>query len=145
MTHQLRLVLVSCVVLGNLPGFSHAEEPQYEALLAEAEQYYAEGSYAKAREVYAKADALAMPPDEARRIDFRLADCSWRAQAATETSDSTIYNQARAQLESLVEDDQRGRLWAEVQQSLGDFFWARDDFSDWTEAWKHPVSPSATS
>ena len=108
MTYQLRLKLISCVVLSNLPSFLYAEEPQYEALLAEAEQYYTDGSYAKAREVYAKVDVLAMPPDEARWIDFRLADCSWRAQAATETSDSTIYDQGLARRGTAVQGPARG-------------------------------------
>ncbi|HZS04069.1 MAG TPA: alpha-2-macroglobulin family protein [Blastocatellia bacterium] len=114
---------------------------EYERLKAEAEKLYAESSYSKAHELYQKADKRGLSPREARWVDFRLADTQWRAQAATETSDDTKYEQARQQLEALVRDaksdEDRDRVWAEVHQSLGDFWWTRRNSRNWGAAWPH--------
>ncbi|MEK6320111.1 MAG: hypothetical protein AABN33_00365 [Acidobacteriota bacterium] len=118
----------------------HAHQPDYETLKAEAEKYYADASYSKAREVYVKARALTLGRSESRWIEFRLADTLWRAQAATNTADSTKYDEARRQLEVLVRDIQRAedrdRVWAEVYESLGDFWWMRNDSKNWQQGWQ---------
>src|SRR6185312_2019830 len=55
-------------------------------------------------------------------------------------SDSTKLDEARTALERQIRDltreDQRDRIWAEVQESLGDFSWRRND-NNWGEAWPH--------
>ena len=117
----------------------HAQQSDYEALKAGAEKFYADASYSKAREAYVKASGLNLPPAESRWVAFRLADTLWRAQAATNTSDSTKYDEARHQLEALVRDIQRvenrDRVWAEVHESLGDFWWMRNDSKNWQQGW----------
>ncbi len=127
-----------CLVIPVHRVHSQPSNPSYETLKEEAEQYYAEGSFRLAHERYVQADALELPLDEARWVDFRLADTLWRSQAATETADSTRYDQARQRLEALVRDIQRvedhDRVWAEVQESLGDFWWARRDSKNWSTA-----------
>jgi hypothetical protein len=118
-----------------------AQTSEYETLKTEAERLYGEGSYSLAHELYAKAEALDLPPAEARWVDFRMADTLWRSQAGTQTSDATLYEQARQQLENLVRDVQwvedRDRVWAEVQESLGDFWWIRRDSKNWGSAWPY--------
>ena len=61
-----------------------AQQADYAKLKSEAEQFYAAGSYARANELYGKVDKSNLSPVEARWVDFRLADTSWRAQAATQ-------------------------------------------------------------
>src|ERR1700722_19092023 len=121
-------ILALLVFAASLAGLS-AQPSDYAALKANAESLYAEGSYAKAREVYQQAKETAPSPADARWTDFRLADTLWRSTAATETSDNTQSENARRDLEALIRDIQRVEdhdlVWAEVHQSLGDFFWTR--------------------
>ena len=116
------------------------EQAAYEALRTQAEKLYQEGSYAKAREAYLRADALQLPPLEARWVDFRLADTLWRAQAGTQTHDSTDFDRARAELQALIQKiervEDRDLVWAEAQESLGDFWWERQRVQDWGQAWQ---------
>jgi hypothetical protein len=131
------------LILLSLLCFASPQSPQpsYEALKTEAERLYAEASYSQARELYLKARAVKLQPEDARWVEFRLADTLWRAQAATQTADSTKYETAQRQLESLIRERRRAedhdRTWAEAQESLGDFWWARRDAMNWGEAWPH--------
>jgi len=118
-----------------------AQQADYSKLRSEAEQYYASGSYARANEVYGKVDKTAISPAEARWVDFRLADTSWRAQSATETADTTKFEQAQKQLEELIrafdKDDERDLVWAEAHESLADYLWTRRNQMNWGAAWPH--------
>src|ERR1043166_2464079 len=73
-----------------IPAFTfllfHAVAPQsyYLQLRNDAETQYAQGSYARANELYAKVDKSKLNPSEVRWVEFRLADTSSRAQAATQ-------------------------------------------------------------
>ena len=120
---------------------SSAPQPAYTKLKADAERFYGEGSYGLARDLYEKADAMELPPAEARWVDFRLADTTWRAQAATETADETMYDRARQTLEELIRDGERGEgrdlVWAEAHESLGDFWWTRRTSRNWGQASSH--------
>lgn len=120
---------------------SRAYQTEYSQLKAEAEERYAAGSYARAHELYSKAAALELPPAEARWVSFRVADTLWRAQAATNTADTSNYERAQRQLGSLVRDIQRVEdrdlVWAEVHESLGDFWWTRRDSKNWGQALTH--------
>jgi hypothetical protein len=122
-----------------------SQQQTYEALKAEAERLYAEASYSQARELYLKARAVKLQPplrlEDARWVEFRLADTLWRAQAATQTADTTKYETAQRQLESLIRERRRVEdhdlVWAEAQESLGDLWWARRGVKDWGQAWPH--------
>src|SRR6476646_5184153 len=100
-----------------------AQQADYAQLKSEAEQFYAAGSYARANEVYAKVDKTKLAQGEARWVEFRLADTSWRSQAATETSDTTKFEQAQKQLEELIrvndKDDQRDLVWKQQREPGG--------------------------
>ena len=133
--------IISIAALTLLLFNSPAQQPNYPQLKVDAERSYAEGSYARANEIYAGIDKTGLPPAEIRWVDFRLADTSWRAQAATETADTTKFEQAQKQLEELIrtndKEDERDLVWAEAHESLGDFFWTRRDQMNWGGAWPH--------
>ncbi len=117
------------------------QQSDYSQLKADAERSYAQGSYARAHELYSKVQKTGLGPDEARWVDFRLADTSWRAQASTETADTTKYELAQKQLEELIRShekaDDRDLVWAEAHESLGDFSWTRRHQINWGAAWPH--------
>src|SRR5215471_5937211 len=119
--------LLTLLFLLNATG----QQADYSQIKAEAERLYAAGSYAKANEQYARVDKSALPATEARWVAFRLADTSWRAQAATTTSDATKFEQAQKDLEELIrtndKDVDRGLVWAEAHESLADLFWTRSN------------------
>ncbi|HEY2083048.1 MAG TPA: MG2 domain-containing protein, partial [Verrucomicrobiae bacterium] len=114
---------------------------EYETNKSAAEKFYTEGSYAKAHEIYTKVDTSRLPTDDARWVAFRSADTQWRSQAATDNADTTKLDEARNELDKQIRDltreDQHDRVWAEVQESLGDFFWTRRNSNNWGEAWPH--------
>ena len=118
-----------------------AQQADYSKLKSDAEQFYASGSYARANEVYARVEKTGLSPAEARWVEFRLADTSWRAQAATETADTTKFEQAQKQLEELIrtndKDDERDLVWAEAHESVADLFWTRRNQMNWGAAWPH--------
>ena len=72
---------------------------------------------------------------------FRSADTQWRSEAATANADTTKLDEARdaldKQIRDLAREDQHDRVWAEVEESLGDFFWTRRNYNHWDEAWPH--------
>jgi uncharacterized protein YfaS (alpha-2-macroglobulin family) len=118
-----------------------AQQTNYPQIKAEAEQAYAAGSYARANEIYSKLNKAGLPAAEVRWVEFRLADTLWRAQAGTQTSDSTKYEQAQKELEELIrtndKEDDRDLVWVEAEESLADFFWTRRDQMNWGTAWPH--------
>ena len=125
----LLLALLSWPVLP-IPLFipqAVAEPSEYGRLQAEAEARFAERSYAQAHELFARAAALDLPPDERRWVDFRLLDSSWRSAAANPTADSTDLDKARQGLEAFLRDTTAppDRIRAEANESLGDFWWTR--------------------
>jgi uncharacterized protein YfaS (alpha-2-macroglobulin family) len=133
------LVLLITVCLLTVIQTSTAQQPDYHQIKTEAERLYREGSYALAHDAYKKVDTSTLSPIEKRWVEFRLADTTWRSQAATQTSDSTKYEQAQKQLEELIKasEKEEGRdiVWAEARESLGDFFWLRSNNVNWGAAW----------
>src|SRR5829696_2261735 len=118
-----------------------AQQPDYSQLKNDAEAHYAQGSYARANEIYSRVDKSKLNPSEARWVEFRLADTSWRAEAATQTSDTTRLEQAQKQLEELIrvveKETDRDLVWAEAHESLGDLFWTYPGSMQWGSAWPH--------
>ncbi len=132
-------LLTTLLTLLIICASTFAQQNNYEQLKAEAERLYAEHSYARAHELYKQAESLTLPSSEARWVAFRVADTLWRAEAASNTADSTKFDEAREKLERLVRDlkrpEEQDRIWAEVQESLADFSWMRRNFQNWGEAW----------
>jgi alpha-2-macroglobulin len=143
---KLRLIFaLFLVTTGSIfaqPKLSEKVFAEYTTNKAVAETLYAEGSFAKANEIYAKVDITSLrSKQEARWVAFRFADTQWRSQFATETSDTTKIDQARSDLEKLVRDvtreDEHDRVWVEVQESLADFWWTRRHNNNWGQAWPY--------
>jgi hypothetical protein len=118
-----------------------AQQPDYSQLKADAERFYAQGSYAHANELYSKLEKSALAATDTRWVEFRLADTLWRAQAASSTADTTKFELAQKQLEELIrshdKENERDLVWAEAHESLADFFWTRRDQMNWGGAWPH--------
>ena len=116
-----------------------AQQLDYPQLRMEAEAQYAQGSYARANELYSRVDKSKLSATDVRWVEFRLADTTWRAQSATQTSDTSRYEQAQKQLEELIrvvdKEADRDLVWAEAQESLGDSFWIGRNSVNWTSAW----------
>jgi hypothetical protein len=62
----------------------------------------------------------------------------WRSQAATQNPDQTLFEKAYQQLQRQVRDivrpEQQDYLWAETQESIGDYWWASRN-RNWSAAW----------
>jgi len=133
-TFLLRLAF-SCLMLASL--VVRAED--YGITKAKAEALVVEGSYAKAHQLYKTVKTIELSPADARWVAFRLADTSWRALAQSQSSDNSQAEKARQDLEVLVRDirqvKDRDLVWAEVEESLGDFYWTRRDYQNWQAAW----------
>ena len=118
-----------------------AQQVDYPRLKADAERAYSEGSYARANQLYGSVDKSGLPRAEARWVEFRLADTLWRAQAATETADTTKFEEAHKQLAELIriadKEEDRDVIWAEAHESLGDFYWTNRSQMNWSSAWPH--------
>jgi hypothetical protein len=115
-----------------------SQSADYTAGKAIAEKYYTEGSYARAHEVYAKMEVSSLSAEDARWVAFRLADTQWRSAAASANPDSSELDSAHDSLEKqirdLTRDDQHDRIWAEVEESIGDFYWRGANYN-WSMAW----------
>src|SRR2546421_9613748 len=137
MTTRLFIALIFSLAVDALAALP----PEYGQIKTDAEKLYAEGSFALAHDAYAKAGSLDLPIAEERWLKFRLGDTQWRSQAATQSADTTKLDDARKQLEGLIRDISRvedhDRVWAEVQESLADYFWTRRNNNNWSEAWPH--------
>lgn len=90
-----------------------ATSTPYDALKREAEKYFEEKSYSRAHELYEQAGKLALPEDERRWVEFRLADTAWRADGQ---------NRDTSALEEVIRKsgENHDRVWAEANESLGD-------------------------
>jgi uncharacterized protein YfaS (alpha-2-macroglobulin family) len=140
-----RIRILAILLASTAIALSQPTAMDYPANKAVAENFYAEGSYAKANEIYGRVDVSSLSQDEARWVNFRLADTQWRYAAATDNFDTTKLDEARdnfeKQIRDLTREDQHDRVWAEIQESLGDFLWTRhnnyDWYNDWNSAWPH--------
>jgi alpha-2-macroglobulin len=137
----MKTIILSIFAFAFLLLNAVAQQADYSQLKNDAEAQYAQGSYARANEIYSRVDKSKLNPPEARWVEFRLADTSWRAESATQTSDTTRLEQAQKQLEELIrvkdKDTDRDLVWAEAHESLGDFFWVRRGNTNWGGAWPH--------
>jgi uncharacterized protein YfaS (alpha-2-macroglobulin family) len=140
----LKLIFISLFL--SVAGLSDApaapfKEGAYGLLKKQGESYFKKGSFAKAREVYLKAQELELQPQDERWVDFRVADTQWRSQAGTNNPDRSKLEQARRQLQKMIRDrvrtEQQDRIWVEIQESLGDSWWFPRNSRNWSSAWAH--------
>jgi hypothetical protein len=137
----MKTIIISFSIFFFLLLNATAQQPEHSQLRSEAESQYAQGSYARANEIYSRVDQTKLNATEVRWVQFRLADTSWRAQAATQTPDTTRFEHAQKQLGELIrvieKETDRDLVWAEAHESLGDFFWTRRGQMNWGTAWPY--------
>ncbi len=89
----------------------------------------AEGRWAEVRDLFERVDVAALPATERRWAAFCRADARWRAAAGSNRADDGELQAARQALEALVAADahaqERDAVWADAQESLGDWHWRR--------------------
>ena len=135
----MKTIILSVAVFAFLLFNAAAQQSDYLQLKTAAEKEYSQGSFQRAHEIYAQVDKATLTSSERRWVEFRLADTSWRAHVATQSSDNTKMEEARKQLKELSvvdKDTERDLVWAEVQESLGDSFWSRREMN-WAAAWPY--------
>ena len=101
------------------------------ASAAKADRLYEEGSYQLALEQYKKlSERPGLEAGELRRLAFRIADATWRAEVASRRSDWSQTAKAEKRLQELAKEperpEERDQLWAEIQESLGDLWATRE-------------------
>jgi hypothetical protein len=85
----MKTIIFSVAVFTFLLFNAAAQQSDYSQLREAAEKEYSQRSYASAHELYARVDRSKLSATELRLVEFRLADTSWRAETATQTSDTT--------------------------------------------------------
>ncbi|NOY79597.1 MAG: hypothetical protein GXP31_01200 [Kiritimatiellaeota bacterium] len=119
------LVLAMGVFFFPLRSPRAAPRAAYADLQRRAEERIAEKSYARALELYTQAAKLAASPSQKRWCEFRIADTRWRSDVSSRRADRSNLDAARKTLEKMVRDvqtaQQKDRVWAEIEESLGDF------------------------
>lgn len=137
----MKTIILSVAVFAFLLFNATAQQSDYTQQRNAAEIEYQQRSYARAHEIYARVDKSKLAASEIRWVEFRLADTSWRSQAATQTSDNSKFEEAQKQLEELIRtadtDVDRDLVWAEAHESLADMFWIRRNQMNWGIAWPH--------
>jgi uncharacterized protein YfaS (alpha-2-macroglobulin family)/tetratricopeptide (TPR) repeat protein len=138
------ILLAAASVLAATVSMAAAQESpaSFASLKMQAERFYTDKSFARAQEIYSRAMVMSnMTAADARWVFFRNADTLWRSQAATDTADNTRLEQAREWLEQSLRAtkriEDRDQTWAEVQESLADFFWTRRNQQNWGAAWPY--------
>ncbi len=99
--------------------------------MAQAEEWFRQGNFAAAHAAYARIRTNDLPEPERRWVRFRRDDTGWRLRdvatlppAEEAAPDLVILGKADTPAE------QRDRVWAESQESLGDFHLRRRDPDD---------------
>ena len=140
----LKLILITLFLsvagLSDVPAAT-VNEGAYGLLKEQGESFFQKESFAKAHEVYLKAQKLDLSPPDQRWVDFRVADTQWRSQSGTNNPDRSKLEQARTTLQKMIRDqvrsEQQDRLWVEIQESLGDSWWFPRQSRNWSAGWAH--------
>ncbi len=114
------------------------------ALRADADRLFADKSYALALEKYQALNALQLPPAEQAYVEFRVADSQWRNAASSQQADQAVFTASRSVLEKMANalaeaagPERAPRLWAEIEESLGDSWWMNPQARNWSPAWRY--------
>ena len=133
-------LFLSVAGLSDVPAAT-VNEGAYGLLKKQGESYFQKESFAKAHEVYLKAQKLDLSPPDQRWVDFRVADTQWRSYAGTNNPDRSKIEQARNKLKKIIRDrvrtEEQDRIWVEIQESLADSWWFPGNVRNWSAAWAH--------
>ncbi|MGZ8853636.1 MAG: MG2 domain-containing protein, partial [Thermoanaerobaculia bacterium] len=123
----MRQIACAIALLVLLPTAALPPQPAQtlDELKGQAEKSYSEKSFGRAHELYEKVSRLQLPQAEKRWVELRLADTAWRTDAANPVADSTARDAASEELQRLIREarDDHDRVWAEANESLGDYWW----------------------
>ncbi|MEQ1890994.1 MAG: hypothetical protein ABL998_00490, partial [Planctomycetota bacterium] len=113
--------------VGGRPAMTVARQAPTDALWREAEERFAEKSFARAHELYVQWLAGERSGAERPWGEFRREDSSWRAAASSQNPDASEYDRATHELREMSEryerPETRDELYAEICESLGDSYW----------------------
>lgn len=127
------------IIFAAQPVFSNNSD--FEKIKQEAETYFEEESFSRAHELYKKARGMDLPAKDARWVAFRLEDTRWRNASASNNPDRSLVESAQTALQHMVRDvkrkDEQDRIWAEIQESLGDFQWTQNNYRNRGAGWNH--------
>jgi len=122
---------------GEAPAFPPSLQEPTDALWREAEERFAEKSFARAHELYVRWLAGESAESERPWGEFRREDTRWRSAASSENPDSSELDRAAHELRRMLEryerPETRDELYAELCESLGDAAW-RERTQDWSGA-----------
>jgi len=117
------------------------QEVDFAGVKARAERHLAQGSFELALRTLRELEGQDFPAAERRWVDFHVADARWRSAAASENPDASELDAASQALRELAgaatRAEDEGELWAEIQESLGDFHWTRRSSANWHAGWPH--------
>lgn len=141
MTRKIALVtLIGMLLLSTAVAFP-PQGSDYEAIRAEGEREYAEKSFGRAHAAYERAAKLKLSEEEKRWVEFRLADTTWRADAASPDPERKKVDQARLALGKMAGDEApHDLLRAEANESLGDLYTTHPFFTLMSNAGPHYVA-----
>ena len=114
---------------------------EYSIQKSRAERFMREKSFSRAEKIYRAVDLSQLPEEEKRWVQFRISDAAWRSESSTSKADQSKLNLARQSLEKMVRDisrsEDKDHVYAEVKESLGDFWWTRRNGKNWYQAWQY--------
>ena len=119
---RIVILAILAAFLLSLAAAAPQSASAYDTLKADAEREYAEKSFRRAHELYEQAAKLELSAGDRRWVEFRLADTTLRADAASPNDDPTARNAAREALEKLIAAGPDDELRAEMNEALGDHF-----------------------
>ena len=102
---------------------------------SEADKLVDQKSYQKALEIYQTLTPSS--PEHQRVLDYKINNAQWRAEAGSSSRDDTKIQKAAAKLAEIANKEPFDRIWAEANESLGDFNWARPDYRNWGGGWPY--------
>ncbi|MFA5261637.1 MAG: MG2 domain-containing protein, partial [Candidatus Omnitrophota bacterium] len=120
-----KLFLFTAVIVAVCLGYSLSSSQAYEeSMKQQGDQHWMEKSYQMAIPQYQAAlKSRDIPEKIEREIQFKLADCLWRAGGEAQT------NQAEKRLKELISSRDHDRWWAEANESLAGYYFQKDRWS----------------
>ncbi len=129
----MRLPLLAWALLFGLGlGLGTAHGQGYPEQKSAAEALVQKGDFAGAHAAYERMSTNGLPREEQRWVAFRLDDTGWRMRDAANLPAAEEAVPVLVELaDPNVKPDQRDRIWAEAQESLGDFHQRKGEAPNW--------------
>jgi len=107
---------------------------EYSELKSQGEALVARGNFAAANAIYRRIPTNGLPEADLRWVLFRRDDTGWRLRDAANLPQVEEAAPELARLGSTeTPEELRDRVWAEAQESLGEFHWRQHDDNSWVQ------------